>query len=491
VDGAIDPTCAPATGERFRVGGATVSCSASDKAGNKATGSFKVTVEPPPKRGGDVVPPVLELPNDMTVEATSPTGAAVTYPASATDQVDPTVPVTCTPTSGSSFPLGTTTVDCTATDDAGNTATGSFKITVQDRTPPELTLRDLTVEAASAQGAEVGSYPVSAVDLVDGKVPVPCPPEPPRQFPLGETTVDCFSTDKAGNRATGRFRVTVRDTTAPSIPPMPDIPAEATTPAGANVGYPVPKATDLVDGTVPVQCAPGPGPFPFGTTTVICSATDKAGNEATRTFKVTVQDTTGPEITVRNLPVEAQSADGADVTDPGAYPVSAVDLVDGPVAWSCTPDLPHHFAKGETTVRCSATDRAGNTATRNLQVIVDDTTPPEIPEIPNRTEYTRSPDGTKVEYPTPPATDRVDKDVTVTCTPRSNEDIFKVGDNPVTCTATDDDGNQAQRTFTITVELPTYEQNSNPGPGQGERPAPRGMTSRPADPGPAARFIRD
>ena len=36
----------------------------------------------------------------------------------------------CTPPSGSLFPLGTTTVNCTATDAAGNTATGAFKVKV-------------------------------------------------------------------------------------------------------------------------------------------------------------------------------------------------------------------------------------------------------------------------------------------------------------------------------------------------------------------------
>ena len=37
----------------------------------------------------------------------------------------------CTPASGSVFPIGITTVGCNATDDAGNTATASFTITVR------------------------------------------------------------------------------------------------------------------------------------------------------------------------------------------------------------------------------------------------------------------------------------------------------------------------------------------------------------------------
>jgi hypothetical protein len=470
VDGAIDPTCAPASGELFGVGGATVNCSAADKAGNKATGSFTVTVEPRSKPGGDVTPPVLKLPKDMTMEATSPAGATVTYAAAATDLVDPTIPVTCTPTSGSTFPLGTITVDCSTTDDAGNKATGSFRITVQDRTAPGLISRDLTVEAASSKGTEVRSYPMSAVDLVDGKVLVHCPPGPPRAFPLGDSTVDCSATDKAGNKATGSFTVTVRDTTAPEIPEMPDIPAEARSPAGAQVDYQSPDATDRVDGPVPLQCTPAPGTFPLGTTTVICSATDKAGNKATDTFKVTVQDTTGPTITAPNQVVEAQSADGAQVV---AYRgVSAVDLVDGPVTPNCSPEAPLGFRLGETTVDCTASDVAGNKATpASFKVMVEDTTPPDILRIPDTSVKTDSSDGTTVEYETPAATDTVDHDVTVTCAPASNQ-LFKVGTTTVKCTATDDAGNQAERGFNVTVEL-TYGPNGNPDLSQEERANPR------------------
>jgi hypothetical protein len=40
------------------------------------------------------------------------------------------VAVTCTPASGSTFLLGTTTVSCSANDKAGNAASSSFKVTV-------------------------------------------------------------------------------------------------------------------------------------------------------------------------------------------------------------------------------------------------------------------------------------------------------------------------------------------------------------------------
>jgi hypothetical protein len=56
-----------------------------------------------------------------------------TFQAEATDVVDGSVAVSCTPASGSTFPIGTTTVNCSATDAAGNTAEGSFTVNVRRR----------------------------------------------------------------------------------------------------------------------------------------------------------------------------------------------------------------------------------------------------------------------------------------------------------------------------------------------------------------------
>lgn len=77
-----------------------------------------------------VVAPVLSLPDDLTVEATSAAGAVVEFTATADDVLYGPVAVTSDPPSGSVFPLGATTVRCTATDASGNTTTGSFTVTV-------------------------------------------------------------------------------------------------------------------------------------------------------------------------------------------------------------------------------------------------------------------------------------------------------------------------------------------------------------------------
>jgi outer membrane protein assembly factor BamB len=81
--------------------------------------------------GRDETPPVLSVPTDLTVEATGPAGATVVFSATATDDSDPNPVVTCTPPSGSIFPIGTTTVTCTATDASGNSATASFNVHVK------------------------------------------------------------------------------------------------------------------------------------------------------------------------------------------------------------------------------------------------------------------------------------------------------------------------------------------------------------------------
>jgi hypothetical protein len=102
-------------------------------------GENPLSSSPPPPPivvENDTTPPVLNLPDDKIVEATSAAGAAVTFAATAEDDVSGSVPVTLSHPSGTVFPLGTTTVTATAKDAFGNIAQGSFTITVQDTVAP-------------------------------------------------------------------------------------------------------------------------------------------------------------------------------------------------------------------------------------------------------------------------------------------------------------------------------------------------------------------
>lgn len=239
----------------------------------------------------DTTPPALSLPGNMTLQATGPGGRTVTFTATANDTIDGNRPVTCTPASGSTFPIAMTTVNCSASDLSGNTANGSFTITIQDTTPPALTLPgNMTVEADDASGAVV-SFSATAMDIVDGSRPVTCNPASGSTFPLGTTTVDCSVSDSEDNTTSGSFEVTVRDTTPPSITSQADIDVITSNLAGATVDYVLPTASDLVDGPISVSCAPASGSlFPVGSTLVTCTAdNDQAGNSASpTTFNVVV-----------------------------------------------------------------------------------------------------------------------------------------------------------------------------------------------------------
>jgi streptogramin lyase len=79
----------------------------------------------------DLTAPVLSLPGPIVVNATGPTGATVDYTATATDTVDPSPVVACDPASGTTYAIGTTTVDCTTTDASLNVGYGSFTVHVK------------------------------------------------------------------------------------------------------------------------------------------------------------------------------------------------------------------------------------------------------------------------------------------------------------------------------------------------------------------------
>jgi len=77
----------------------------------------------------DTQAPTWSVPSSVTAETVNVNGAPVTYTATASDNVGVTSS-SCTPTSGGFFPIGTTTVNCTASDAAGNVGTASFIVTV-------------------------------------------------------------------------------------------------------------------------------------------------------------------------------------------------------------------------------------------------------------------------------------------------------------------------------------------------------------------------
>ncbi|HEX3068467.1 MAG TPA: HYR domain-containing protein, partial [Thermoanaerobaculia bacterium] len=302
----VPVTCDHNSGDLYPVAITTVHCSATDAFGT-TSGTFEINVS-------DTVGPVLNLP--ATIITDNP---VVTYTVTATDNTDPSPDVFCSPASGSTFPVGTTTVQCTAIDSHANSTHGSFNVSVTGGVgAPVITVpSDITAEATSAAGRAV-SFTVTATD----NATILCSPASGSTFPLGTTTVTC-SASTAGGTSSDSFHVTIVDTTPPVLTLPGTINKGATSPAGAVVTFTA-TATDLVAGSTPVFCNPPSGStFPIGTTVVTCSSADNNFNTVSGTFQVIVSaDVTPPVLTLpSNITAEATSAAGAVVT----FTATAVD----------------------------------------------------------------------------------------------------------------------------------------------------------------------
>ncbi len=317
--------------------------------------------------------PVINVPADITVDATSPQGAKVVYPditaVRATDGAQ--VPVVCDPPSGSTFGVGRNAVLCTATDPAtGATGLGEFAITVIDG-PPSIKADNLTLEATGPAGTTLNAYPnVRVFDAVDPTPALECLPSVPHLFLLDQTMpVECTVTDSSNHSESAQFSVRVVDTTPPDACKMKDLKVGTNSGSGAIVNYEVCKASDIVDGSIPMACdRPSGSFFPLGRTLVKCAATDKHSNRsATETFTVEVGDSTAPVLKLPGtVSAIATSRSGARVS----YTVTATDNVDPNPKVKCDPPSGALFPLGKTPVNCTATDAAGNKSTGTFFVKV-------------------------------------------------------------------------------------------------------------------------
>lgn len=347
----------------------------------------------------DTVMPILNLPTDVVVEATGPGGAAVSYEASATDGTGSGLASSSfLPGSGAIFALGTTTVNAMATDKAGNTKMASFTVTVNDTTPPVVTVpENVTVGATGADGAEV-SFAVTAEDTVDGSVVANVDHAPASVFPVGTTTVHAEATDRHGNKGQASFTVTVvasSDATlgllgAAGLALRPAFSGGTTTYA-AKVGYAVtavtlsaapnfPGATVVQTPANPVPLAVGPNPIQF-----VVTAQDGTSQTYALSLHRTAPDKTKPNVKI-------SSPSGSKVTGPftisgrvkeaiglvsvtvqvnGGTPVAAMlpgDTGAG-IAWSVEGWTPEN---GVNTILVTATDYNGNVGTATRTVAFND-----------------------------------------------------------------------------------------------------------------------
>jgi uncharacterized repeat protein (TIGR01451 family) len=205
-------TQSPAAGTLVGLGVRTITLRATNAALRSSTCTTGFTVL-------DATPPVVTPPNNITqaaapgqcsaqvsvgqATATDTCAGALTPVGTRSDREALTAP----------YPVGATTITWTARDPAGNQASASQTVTINDTEQPTITCPgNQTVQATSAGGALM-PFTVGASDNC-ASVSTECKVggvviTSPYTFPLGPTPVNCTATDAAGNIQTCSFTVTV------------------------------------------------------------------------------------------------------------------------------------------------------------------------------------------------------------------------------------------------------------------------------------------
>jgi hypothetical protein len=270
-------------------------------------------------------------------------------------------------------------------------------------------------------------------------------------------TVEANDSYQTGTATT---TVTVTDSTAPSVAVTPDVvvPTDAGKAFATGVVLTPPTVVDNCDGN-PTLTNNAPSQYPLGLTIVTWTATDADGNQMTATQGVTVED--------REKPVLGVIAPLTRFVDPGKLvstapltPPSASD--NAPAGLTVTSNAPASLPLGLTAITWTATDAAGNTATKTQNVtvvnrkpkanagkaIVVTTTSEKGATVALDGSASSDPDAQKLKFKWTAAGVRLKKPTTA-----KPSGLFPVGTKTVTLTVTDPAGAKSTAKVKVTVKL--------------------------------------
>src|SRR6056297_1098852 len=367
----------------------TITCSVLDPAYNTDLGSCDYTVQ------GDEFDPMVG--DNCTVESVSNDYNSTSSLANAV------------------FPVGSTTVVWTVTDESGNTATCEITVVVEDNETPVFVncpVGPITVgnDFSNCEGGVNWSVPI-ATDNCEVSVAQTAGPTAGDILDVGNYTVTYIATDDAGNTAECTFTIEVIDVQDPIIGCPQDVTistdagvCEWASQAGSltpsvvveNCGADLQWSVENPDGSVASDSGDVSGyVFLLGESTVTYTLSDSTGTQVDEcSFRVTVEDTEAPVVSCPMNEVLSASAGDCFLTlSPELTDVEASDNctvfgdldisyeVQGPdnsLSGSLANGTDFDFAVGISQVTFTVVDESGNVSECTYTVEILDEEDPMI-----------------------------------------------------------------------------------------------------------------
>ena len=349
------------------------------------------------------------------------------------------------------FPLGTTIVTYTATDEDGASATCSFTVTVKDNSKPVLTTGtpDVSVQAdANCMGNATWIPPVFSDNCT---LTLTSTHAPGSMFPMGTTNVTYTAKDGQGNTTTYTFKVVVKDLTGPVASNCPsNIIVNVVAGCEVAVSWTPPVFTDSC---TPVSVTSSHAPntlFSVGSpTTVTYTAKDSYNNTTVCSFTVTIKDEIIPGMDNCPADIVVESSPNCTAMVNWSPPV----FTDNCGLKSVTPShtTGYSFPIGKTEVTYTAIDYSGNKIECKFNVTVKDLYAPVFTNCPADINVSTSNTNGQAyaDWSPPLASDECSlASLTSSHEPGSS---FPIGSTTVTYTAKDSFGNTTQCSFKVNV----------------------------------------
>ncbi len=428
------------------VGVHTITYTATDIHGNKTTASFTLTVI-------DSQPPTITgCPGNITVNAAAGTCGAIVnwHPPTPGDNCSVGLTFTTTHIQGSVFPVGTTEVTYTATDRSGNQTFCRFNVTVVDAEKPTISIPNITVtnDAGSCGAVVALGTPVTGDNC--GVATVTNNGIASGVYPVGTTQVLWTVTDIHNNTQTYTQTIAVRDTEKPIVAAQ-----DITVQLGANGTVSITPAqinNGSMDNCGIASMALSKTSFDcsnIGTNTVTLTVTDIHGNVNSQEAVVTVKDEVPAVVITKNITVQLNAS--------GTASIAAADVDNGSndaCGIASMTVYPNSFTcanVGANTVTLTVTDVNGNVSSQTAVVTVKD----EVPAVVITKNITIQLNASGTASIAAADVDNGSNDACgiapMTVYPNSFT-CANVGENTVTLTVTDVNGNVSSQTAVVTVK---------------------------------------